>query len=230
VLALAHEAGGFPETIVVDALPGRTSFRGLGELSADDLESLWPARRGATQETLEAAASAWLAFRAPEPDGLAEWAGHGSRELPFLAAALLRLLEELPAPGDGLSGTERRALRAIAAGGRTPAAAFAAAQHLEPVPFLGDAWFYGALAELGRGPLRFVETEDGEALPEAPPLGDAHLFARLPLRLTDNGDRVLRAEADRVDLLGVDRWVGGTHVTPGSGWRWDPVGRRLSAC
>jgi hypothetical protein len=32
---------------------------------------------------------------------------------------------------------------------------------------------------------------------------------------------VLRGEDDRVALLGLDRWLGGTHVTAGNDWRWD---------
>ena len=46
-LALAHEAGGSPELIVVDSFPGKPSFRGLGELQPDELETLWPTRREA---------------------------------------------------------------------------------------------------------------------------------------------------------------------------------------
>jgi DNA-binding transcriptional MerR regulator len=228
-LALVQETAAEVELIVVDSFPGRPSFRGLGELSADELESLWPARRPATPAALEAAAAAWDVFRAPSPDELATWAGEGARELPFLAPALLRLLEELPAPADGLSGTERRALEAIASDAGTPAAAFLAAQELEHAPFLGDAWFYRALAALGRGPGRLVETQAGADLPPPPPIGDALVFARLPLRLTRTAERVLAGEADRVELLGIDRWVGGTHVTPEQLWRWDPSRRVLTA-
>ena len=169
VLALAHEAGASPELIVVDAFPGKPLFRGLGELSPDELETLWPKRRAATEEALEAAAGAWDAVRAPEPTGLAEWSAPGSRELPLLAPALRRLLAELPGPTDGLSGTERRALQTIAAGASTPAAAFLGSQRLEDAPFLGDAWFYRDLAALGSGPARLVETEDGDSLPPPPP-------------------------------------------------------------
>jgi hypothetical protein len=43
------------------------------------------------------------------------------------------------------------------------------------------------------------------------------------------GERVLRGEVDRVELLGVDRWVGGTHVTADNAWRWDAVAPRLIA-
>jgi redox-sensitive transcriptional activator SoxR len=226
-LALAHEAGGSPELIVVDSFPGKPSFRGLGELQPDELETLWPARREATPEALDAAASAWAAVRASEPTALAEWSARGSQELPLVAPALRRLLAELPGLTDGLSGTERRALQAIAAGTGTPAEAFIAAQRLEDAPFLGDAWFYRALVALGDGPVRLVETEDGDPLPAPPPLSDGHLFSRLPLRLTDEGQRVLRGESDRVDLLGVDRWVGGTHVTPDNAWRWDETAHAL---
>jgi DNA-binding transcriptional MerR regulator len=228
-LALAHQVGGSPEVIVVGSFPGKPSFGGLGELTAEELETLWPARRTASPEALEAAVSGWDAFRAPEPTALAEHAEHGSPQLPFLAPALQRLLEEFPALADGLAGTERRALQAIAADARTPQSGFVAAQRLEDAPFLGDAWFYRALAALGRGRVRLVETQEGEPLPAPPPLGDGHTFARLSLRLTAEGEQVLRGESDRVDLLGVDRWIGGTHVTPGNAWRWDTAARRLLA-
>jgi len=220
-LALANEAGVSPELIAVDSFPGKPDFRGLGELTAEELESLWPQRRTASARTLAAAAQAWGAFRAAEPTALAELAATERPELPLLAPAIRRLLEELPDATDGLSGTERRALQAIAGGARPPMSAFVAAQQLEEAPFLGDAWFYRALATLGHGTARLIETDDSEPLPDAPPLSDALTFTRLPLRLTAAGERVLRSEADRVELLGIDRWVGGTHVTTENLWRWD---------
>jgi hypothetical protein len=213
VLALAHSVGGAPELIVIGSFPGKPSFAGLGELTAAELETLWPSRRPATPDALEAAAGAWAAFRAPEPAAIAEWASRETPELPFLAAAFRRLLEELPAPGDGLSRTERAVLETIDAGARTPPASFVAAQRLEDAPFLGDTWYFRTLAQLGQGVGRLVETDDGAPFPAAPPLGDSRLFAQLQLRLTANGERVLRGEANRLELLGVDRWIGGTHVT-----------------
>jgi hypothetical protein len=229
VLALAHELGAEPSAIVVDSFPGKPSFRGLGELTADELETVWPARRTVDGEALATAAAVWEAFRAPEPGGLAGWAVRGTPGLPLLAPALVRLLEELPAPVGGLSRTERTTLLAIADGASTPAVAFVAAQNLEPAPFLGDTWFYRSLVELGRGPARLVETGEGGELPEPPPLGNGPAFAGLSLRLTSRGERVLQGEEDRVSLLGIDRWVGGTHVVPAAVWRWDPNDRRVVA-
>jgi len=227
VLALAASADFSPELIVVGSFPGKPSFRGLGELTADQLETLWPSRATAAPDTLAAAVSAWDALRRHEPSALAAHARRGVPQLPFLDPALRRLLEELPAPQDGLSGTERRALEAIAAGATTPAAAFRAEQDLEDAPFLGDAWFYRTLWVLGGGEPRLIETHDGEPLPAAPPLGDAHAFAALSLKLTPAGEHVLTGKADRVRLLGLDRWVGGTRLTAATAWRWDPAAQRL---
>jgi len=224
-LALAQRLEGTLESVVVDAFPGKPGFRGLGELMPDELETLWPERREVTGETLAEAAAAWQAFRAPDPVALAELA---PERLPFLGAAFERLLEELPGIEDGLSRTERQALQVIADQELTPFRAFLATQDLEEAPFHGDAWFFRALSALGRGEARLLEADGGE-LPAPPPLSDGQAFARLRLRLTDAGDRVLRGEADRVELLGVDRWIGGTHVTTASGWRWDADSRSVYA-
>jgi redox-sensitive transcriptional activator SoxR len=226
-LALVDEVAALPELIVVSSFPGKPSFRGLGELRRDELETLWPERRPATPETLAAARAAWDAFRAPDPVALGALAAGDTEPLELLRPALLRLLEELPAARDGLSRTERGALEAVAAGASGPGNAFVASQQLEQAPFLGDAWFFRTLAELGSGDRRLVEADDGGPLPAPPPLGDGSRFASVRLRLTDTGERVLRGEADRVELLGLDRWLGGTRLTAESDWRWDPVERRV---
>jgi hypothetical protein len=219
VLALAAASGAAPELIVVGSF--------LGPLPAHELEALWPSRREAPPAALATATSVWAAFRAPEPTALADWAARDDADLPFLRAALRRLLEELPSAQDGLSATERRALEAVAGGAAAPPEAFVAAQRLEDAAFLGDTWFYRTLTTLGRGEGRLIEDGDGLPLPAPPPLGDAGAFARLRLRLTPNGERVLRGQGDRVELLGIDRWLGGTHLTPGNAWRWDVAAAEL---
>ena len=96
------------------------------------------------------------------------------------------------------------------------------------IPELGTGlWFYRTLSALGQGEMRLIETETGTARPAPPPLGDSQPFARLQLRLTTTGEQTLRGEADRVELLGIDRWIGGTHITPDNTWRWDPTEREL---
>ena len=79
VLALAHTEEAAPELIVIGSFPGKPSFAGLGELTASELETLWPSRRRAAPAALQAAASAWAALQAPEPTALAEWATRETR-------------------------------------------------------------------------------------------------------------------------------------------------------
>ena len=227
VLTLASTARRAPELIVVGSFPGKPSFRGLGELTADELETLWPTRTAASRETLDVAVGVWVALRHPDPRALAEYANAEIPQLPFLAPALRRLLAELPAPHDGLSDTERHALQAIAAGASSPTAAFLASQAAEAAPFLGDTWFFRTLTSLGGGEGRLIETQAGDPVGPPPPLGDGQSFAGQSLRLTAAGERVLEGRADRVRLLGTDRWVGGTHVTAGTAWRWDPAAQVL---
>ena len=124
----------------------------------------------------------------------------------------------------GRSGGRSRRSRPARTHLRPPSSA---AQRLEESPFLGDAWFYRALSALGQGESRLLEADDGTPLPPPPPLGDSQLFARLELRLTEAGKRTLGGEADRVELLGIDRWIGGTHITPDNAWRWDATESKL---
>ena len=55
VLALAHSAEAAPELIVVGSFPGKPSFAGLGELTASELETLWPSRHQAAPAAVQAA-------------------------------------------------------------------------------------------------------------------------------------------------------------------------------
>src|SRR5262249_40927061 len=101
----------------------------LGPLDVDELEALWPRRVRASIDASEA----WAAVRAPEPTRLAE-AGEVDG-LPFVRPAVRRLLEELPWAGDGLSRTERQALRVVADGATSPHRAFVESQRLEEAAF-----------------------------------------------------------------------------------------------
>jgi hypothetical protein len=210
VLALAGETGFDPEQlelIEIGAFPGRPAFRGLGELNVAELESLWPQRRAVTDEDTAGAQRAWEAVRRADPRGLAEVRLDPPPSRPFLGAALGRLLEELPDVDDGLSRTERQLLELLDDGPLLTGALFVASQDLEDAPFHGDAWILRTLA--GLTPL--VSLTEGSA------------------ELTDLGRRVLAGDADRVELLGIDRWVGGTHLVAGAVWRWDAAAAELVA-
>jgi hypothetical protein len=133
---------------VLDAIDGTADVavilpdRFLGEMDPPELAALWRGRTLVRRDQVALARLAWDAVRAPDPDGIHALLDTHTAALPHLAAALRRHLEELPAVGDGLGRVEREALEAIAAGARTPAEAFHAAQRAEEAPFLGDTWMW----------------------------------------------------------------------------------------
>jgi Domain of unknown function (DUF1835) len=192
------------ELICVGSFPGRPDFAGLGELEPEELASLWPLRTPVTHEHVRAARAAWDVFRGTDPRAIARVAATPDDRLPFLAPALRRLLEELPGAGDGLSRTERQLLAAVSAGARTREQAFFEAIAAEEAPFLGDTIAFDRLEELGGGAVPLVTDDEGA------------------FTLTEAGADVLAGRADRVELIGFDRWLGGLHLRAGDGlWRWD---------
>lgn len=182
-----------------------------------------------TPAQLALAVRAWAAFRAPDPRDLAGVLERPDELacLPFLGAALRRLMEELPAPGSGLGRTERQALGLLAAQPRPPGPLFAACMACEEAAFMGDWSFFLRLKALAAGPVPLIAGID----PAAPLPGEDEASRRpwreSRLELTEAGRDVLEGRQDRLALQPVRRWQGGTLLRPGALWRWDPVARRL---
>ncbi len=178
----------------------------LGTASAERLRARFPTRDAVTMAQLDLGRRAWEAVRSPTPDAVDGLREGDCSALPFLAAALVRLLEELPAVGTGLSRTERQALLALRPGGVTLDAAFRAAHDEDPV-FLGDSVFASITTRLAVGPA---------------PLLDG-------LTLTAAGHDVLDGRRDWAAMGALDRWLGGVHLVGPRPWRWDPDARRTVA-
>lgn len=182
-------------------------------------------RRPVDADMLAAARGTWDAFRAPTPEALAREADTSFPELPWLAPALRRLLEELPDTA-GLTRTERAILEILATGPSSPATLFEAVGDREEAKFLGDWPFFRRLEELAAPPEPLVEGLPGrfdtraEAALRATWIGS-------PVRLTEAGREVLAGGRDRLADRPPDRWLGGTHLRPGNVWRRDAATGRL---
>ena len=96
--------------VCIDRFPGRKNFRGLGELSAGELESLFPSRCAVTGQMLALGAAAWTAYRSPSPQGIEDLLVGDTTPLPFLKSALLCHLARFPSVENGLGQMENTAL------------------------------------------------------------------------------------------------------------------------
>jgi len=200
----------------------------LGTVLPERLLALFHDRRETTEEQFALGSTAWEAFRSPDPTAVLDVVEAGALALPFLASALRRHLQQFPSTANGLSRSEEQALQAIAGGSSTPGEAYAAYQEREEPLFLSDAVFVSYLEDLGdaREPLVLFEgggTEVGVSRndPVQEDLWNQEIL------LTEKGREVLRGDEDRVRLIGIDRWLGGVHLSGESPWRWDPYAQTL---
>jgi hypothetical protein len=206
------------QLICIDRFAGVPDFRGLGQLSTDQIDRLWADRRLITDDEMALASRAWMAFRSKTPTDIQNLLLSASDALPFLQPALVRLLEQYPDPETGLSRTERQILQALSGEPLTPPEIFERAEAFEGARFLGDTTFWWYVAQLGSGETPLIALVNGMA----PPLPDAPEFAITRLTLTPGGRDVLGGTLDRLAVHGIQRWIGGVHLeTPGSIWRWD---------
>ena len=130
--------------ICIGSFPGRPDFKGLGELTPDELAPLLETRQPVGDPHYEVARRAWHAFREPTPEALDELRQDDTSALPYLAPAITRFLQEYPWTTDGLSRTERRFLELANGDGIALWRAF-------PRMHEGERFYYvtdGSLAEL----------------------------------------------------------------------------------
>ncbi|HEX8241969.1 MAG TPA: hypothetical protein VF541_00690, partial [Longimicrobium sp.] len=197
----------------------------LGSSAPERLAERFGQRSEVTEAEMALAREAWAAFRSPDPAAISALLGGETSALPFLAAAMTRHLEQFPSVRNGLSRTEQQALEAVAVGAETMRDAYIAAhQRREDPVWLGDASFAWYVEELAVGETPLVTIDRDGAADDR----DAVLSARVAL--TDAGRAVLEGREDRVDLNGIDRWLGGVHLQGHqAAWRWDTEASRLAA-
>lgn len=188
----------------------------LGPLQPRQFPALFAARAPITAAHLDKGTRAWTAFRSPDPSGLHPWTKE-DEDLPYLAGAIRRHIEEFPDEKDGLSRSERQILQVLGEGDRTPEQAFVECSRREERIFMGDASFWTIVRRLAQGRRPLVEARvDNGVAPGRP--GRISLPSGI-LRITDTGRAVLDGRADYVALNGIDRWLGGVRLTPDRLWR-----------
>lgn len=202
----------------------------LGALAPERIPDLAPLAAPVTTVQLESGRAAWAAFTGPTPEALATLSAAPMPGLPFLAPALRRLLEELPAPRSGLSLTQERALRALADGPVMAGHLFGTVTTQDAAQFLGDTAFFLRLDEMAFGPEPLISGVPSRitavpAFVRSDPPGEAELtyraYAKSSLSLTPAGAAALRGELDHAAANGIDRWLGGTRISGADCWRFD---------
>ena len=205
--------------------------RVTGVLSDDYLSAQAPptlrewfaARRPISGDDRRVAQQAWAAFRSADPIALVEFVASATGGVSaHLVPALHRHLQQFPWLGSGLSRSQAQTLAAVSGGAIRVRDAFWAANFpLEGAIFMGDASWWSHVRPLIEAPRPLLEVHGLKPAAWDDPAWWHDEPSAPTLALTGDGRRVFSGDADHVTLNGIDRWLGGVHVTTNSLWRWD---------
>jgi hypothetical protein len=210
--------------INIGTFPGKENFRGLGELNAEELASLFPKRELVTPGELDLGAAAFRAYTSTDPTAIEAILDSDTSHLPFLDTSLRVHLRRFPWRQNGLGLIENRALELISQGFHRFPELFSRFGAVEPAYGMGDAQFWNMLNGLSnvRVPLVSLDGKKNGAL-------DSESMQSLKVHLTDTGSAVLKGDQDFVRLNGIDRWLGGVHLAGRDNlWRWDSQTGKLA--
>lgn len=211
--------------ICIGSFPGMIGFRGLGNLSPQQLASLFERRQAVPPETLRLAQEAWAAYCAPEPNKLFKLLKKNTTALPFLKNAIQAHLQRLPSLRNGLGKIENTALDIIAGGIDEFEPLFIIFRDLEPNYGLGDVQFFDALNKLISNAAPAVQVVGLEAPYEPLSFSECLLCS---FELSKIGEAIWQGRMDFIELNGIDEWLGGVRLQDKRDhWRWDEQKERI---
>jgi hypothetical protein len=186
-----------------------------GTLAPTQLGEAYAKRQPVTPGQMRMAGRVWKAFRSSTPAALSRAMKPKIDILPGMRATIAWLLGEYPHTRGGLSRLENGLLRAIESRGEAKASVAVGTVMIKE--YIGDILLFDMLRGFvtARHPLvRFSQ-------PFADKIG-SWKFNASTLTLTDTGQNVLSGGADNIKLNGIDRWIGGVHLSGNKvRWRWD---------
>ena len=133
--------------------------------------------------------------------------------LPFLGASVLRHFEQYPSLKNGVNRTEEAILKAVQAGNSKPGKIFAAAQASEESRFMGDSLFWLYLARMTESNRHYCALSNGRPFVLPSFCASSYEFNEQQIVITQAGEKVLANELDWIEINGIDKWLGGVHLT-----------------
>jgi hypothetical protein len=204
--------------ICIGEFPGIDDFRGLGQLSGEQLASLFDNRHEVSKSELSLASKAWAAYCSATPEGILGLIDSDTSAMPFLERALRLHLSRFPSKANGLGSIENKALDLISRGAVAFKTLFPRFASEEPVYGLGDSQFWSALLLLENATVPLITIRGSVTANEGI---KSNRYLDASLELTAMGRAVLEGKSDAIEINGIDRWLGGVHLVGGQVWRWD---------
>jgi len=181
----------------------------------DSLYQMWEIGKKHLRRSLDAAEfavleEAWLVYTDPSPASLLRWLHQSASAAPFsLGDGFTSLLRHYPSRESGLSVWETRLLSVVP-------------EHFETVSarstrIVGTVGEWSAEIDCPNDPeiFRLLVSMDQTQCknPLVETRGNRQLMRETEVALTFHGREVLEGRANYVELNGIDRWIGGVHLS-----------------
>lgn len=206
----------------LNSFPGIDDFRGLGQLSVEQLLSLVGTWQPVGQKTLELGKQLWEAYASPDPLVLNKLLQEGDlAALPYAGDSFRLHLARFPSILNGLGIVEQTTLELVESGIHSPLALFKHTGDKLHGLGMGDLQYWYRLERMTQGSKPLLAFRDFDRFPDYmnPSISS---FREGKLELTPFGKAVLAGKEDGVVANGIECWYGGVHL---SGhrihWRWD---------
>lgn len=199
----------------------------LGNLSAEEKALLWKQRFRVSNQQIQEAHQIWELICQGRFLEVQELSHTQTLSTPGLNEALVRWFQEFPSSSNGLSRVERQILEALDEGQFDLVGMFRSSQSKEPAQYMGDSTFYYYVKRLTIGDRPLIRQTAGNAFLMPQESGYTDAFRAQRFELTAEGQDVLEGRADAIALRGIDKWIGGFHLTPENLLRWDENGQQL---
>jgi len=171
------------DLLCIDAFPGIEPYHGLGQLSPEQLASVYGQRQPLKTDQFLFAERVDRAFALQDQFAFKKLSGIAEAPLPWIPAAVKRWVEEQPDRLTGLSRLEKLALEAIRSGCRTLSEIFSAVSARETPPqFWGDITLWEKINALADREPPMVKIEGPKnRLPQWEGIADFKRFRVYPL-------------------------------------------------
>ena len=214
--------------VCTDRFPGVFKYQGLYMLKPKQLQLLGIHPAPVMQHQMDAASLFWAIFTSENPKDLQSLLATSFETLPYLKDALLRLLDEYPGSINGLSKTQQNIIMATNMGYHRVDTIYEILKRKEDRHFLSIASFLHAANQLSSAHEPAITAKKGKVLYEGRQARIEQKLSRMSLFITPVGKNVMFQHEDWIEHNGIDRWVGGVHISEGNIWRRSTSRRQLN--
>jgi hypothetical protein len=212
--------------VSIGEFPGIKPFLGLGQLSSEQLSSLFGDRVQLGHLELDLGSRAWEAYASTDPRHLYKFLQSDTSGMPFFKSAYTTHLTRFPSTVNGLGIVEQTTIELLLQGHNTPLQLF---EHLSPQLHelgMGDIQYWYILRKMTQGLHPLLQFEGHVTYPKYQQ--SINVFLSTPIQLTELGRQIQSEPTDWVALNGIEAWLGGVHLQGYTNiWRWNSATANL---